>query len=253
MCTPMGQQIYKLPEQAFPRSEYEDFFKRRGQSYTGFDFSFLPRATFDDTPEQRQKQYEELWAEGDFKFWMGTYHDMLFSKEANFEAYRFWRDKTRAKIQDTQVADLLAPMEPPHPFGCKRVSLELNYFEIFNEPHVTLIDTSDKGTPIQEITEKGIKTTETEHEFDVILCATGYDFLTGSLTQIDIRGSTGEGLGERWKDGVKTYLGLSMSGFPNVRSCLLSVMRRLLTRACAALFPIRPTSSNRLLQWADVC
>jgi cation diffusion facilitator CzcD-associated flavoprotein CzcO len=220
----MRQEDYELPEQAFPRSEYEDFFKRRRQCYTGFDFSFIPRATFDDTVEQRQKQYEELWAEGDFKFWMASYHDMLFSREANLEAYKFWHDKTRAKIYDTQTADLLAPVEPPHAFGCKRVSLELNYFEIFNEPHVALVDTSDKGTPIQEITEKGIRTTEKEHEFDVIICATGYDTLTGSLTQIDIRGSSGESLGERWRDGVKTYLGLSMSGFPNVSSCLFSVI-----------------------------
>ena len=224
MYTPMGQEDYKLPEQAFPRSEYEDFFKCRRQCYTGFDFSFLPRATFDDTPEQRQKQYEELWSGGDFKFWLATYCDMLLSREANLEAYKFWRDKTRAKIHSTQIANLLAPMEPPHPFGCRRVSLELGYYDIFNESHVTLVDTSDKGTPIQEITNKGIRTTEKEHEFDVIVCATGYDTLTGSLTQIDIRGPSGESLGERWRGGVKTYLGLAMSGFPNVSFGPLSVL-----------------------------
>jgi cation diffusion facilitator CzcD-associated flavoprotein CzcO len=45
-----------------------------------------------------------------------------------------------------------------------------------------------KETPIERITPKGIKTTEKEYEFDVIIYATGFDALTGALTQIDIRG-----------------------------------------------------------------
>ncbi|KAF2185110.1 cyclopentanone 1,2-monooxygenase [Zopfia rhizophila CBS 207.26] len=214
MSLPMKQIDYNLPEQALPKPKYPDFFHHRTDSFSGFSFNFLPRSTFDDTPEKRSETYESLWAEGDFKFWLATYYDMLFSEEANREAYNFWRDKTRAKIHDSKIADILAPMKQPHAFGCKRVSLENGYFEIFNEPHVKLVDM--RTTPIQELSETGIKTTEEELEFDYIICATGYDAITGGLAQIDIRGPSGESLKEHWKDGAKTYLGMSVAGFPNM-------------------------------------
>jgi cation diffusion facilitator CzcD-associated flavoprotein CzcO len=216
MSLPMAQVDYDLPKQALPRSEYPNLFAGRTDSFSGFSFNFLPRSTFDDTPEERLKQYEDLWSEGDFKFWLATYYDMLFTKEANFEAYKFWRDKTRAKINDTKVADILAPMEQPHAFGCKRISLENEYFQIYNQPNVSLVDVSSSGTPIEAITERGIKTTDKEHEFDFIVSATGYDAITGGLTQIDIRGPSGKSLSDHWKDGAKTHLGLGASGFPNM-------------------------------------
>jgi hypothetical protein len=210
----MKQVNYEPFEHPIPKSEYPNFFSHRVDSFGGFSFNFLSRATFDDTPEDRIKTYESLWAEGDFKFWLATYHDMLFNLDANREAYNFWRDKTRAKIHDSKIADILAPMEQPHAFGCKRISLESGYFEIFNSQHVELVDTS--ATPIVEITEKGVKTSAKEMEFDYILCATGFDAVTGGLTQIDIKGTSGETLKEHWQDGAKTYLGLAIAGFPNL-------------------------------------
>jgi cation diffusion facilitator CzcD-associated flavoprotein CzcO len=216
MSLPMGQVDYKPPEQTLPRAAYPDLYDGRKDSFSGFNFNFLPRATFDDSPEERQKTYEALWSEGDFKFWLATYYDMLFTKEANHEAYKFWRDRTRAKIDDTKVAEILAPMEQPYAFGCKRISLENGFFEIFNQTNVTLVDVSKKGTSIEEITPKGIRTAEKEHEFDFIVSATGYDAITGGLAQIDIRGPSGESLSEHWKDGAKTYLGMAVSGFPNM-------------------------------------
>ncbi|KAF2019096.1 cyclopentanone 1,2-monooxygenase [Aaosphaeria arxii CBS 175.79] len=217
MSLPMRQVEYVPPEQYFPKPEYPALFEGRTDSFSGFAFNFLPRSTFDDEPEERAKTYEKLWAEGDFSFWLATYYDMLFTKEANNEAYKFWRDKTRAKINDPKVAEILAPTEQPYAFGCKRISLEQGYFEIYNQPNVSLVDTSSKGTPIVEITEKGIKTSEKEHEFDFIVCATGYDAVTGGLCQIDIKGPSGVSLKEHWSEsGAKTYLGLGSSGFPNM-------------------------------------
>ncbi|CAN9404124.1 unnamed protein product [Alternaria alternata] len=213
---PMGQTDYALPKQAHPKPKYPDLFAGRLNSFAGLDYSFLPRLTFDDTQEQRIKLYEELWREGDFKFWLATYHDMLSDKEANHEVYKFWRDKTRARINDAKVADILAPMKQPYAFGCKRISLENEYFEIYNRTNVSLVDVSDKGTPIQEITKKGIKTALREYEFDYIISATGYDAITGGLKQIDIRGLLGKSLSEHWNNGTKTYLGMAAAGFPNL-------------------------------------
>ncbi|ETS75433.1 hypothetical protein PFICI_12377 [Pestalotiopsis fici W106-1] len=211
---PMVQANFHGDKQNHPREEYPRLFKGRTECFTGFDFHFLGRNTFDDDPETRQKVYEDLWAHGDFHYWLATYNDMLFNDEANREAYNFWRDKTRAKINDPRVQDILAPMEQPYPFGCKRISLEQGYFEIFNEPHVNIVDVN--ATPIKEITEKGIKTSEKEHEIDVLITATGYDAVTGGLTQIDIRGATGQSLRDYWKDGAHTLLGITVAGFPNM-------------------------------------
>lgn len=216
MSLPMAQVEYDLPKQALPKPEYPALFSGRTDSFSGFSFNFLPRSTFDDSPEERQKTYEELWSKGDFQFWLATYYDMLFAKEANNEAYKFWCEKTRAKINDPKVADILAPKEQPYAFGCKRISLENGYFEIFNKPNVSLVDVSKNGTSIEEITEKGLKTTEKEYEFDYIVSATGYDAITGGLAQIDIKGPSGESLKEHWKDGAKTYLGMAVPGFPNM-------------------------------------
>ncbi|ORX97615.1 hypothetical protein BCR34DRAFT_496742 [Clohesyomyces aquaticus] len=221
MSLPMRQVDYNDHDHGYPKSGYPEIFSQRTTSFGGFDFNFLPRATFDDTREKRLQTYEELWAEGDFKFWLATYHDMLFSLSANHEAYTFWRDKTRAKIRDPVIADMLAPMDQPYAFGTKRISLETGYFEIFNQENVHLVDVN--ATPIQEITELGIKTSEKEMEFDYIICATGYDALTGGLAQIDIKGrsspsrtSRPESLKEHWENGTLTYLGLAVSSFPNM-------------------------------------
>lgn len=75
-----------------------------------------------------------------------------------------------------------------------------------------------KKAPIEEITSKGIRTTEKEYELDVIVFATGYDGITGSLFKMDIRGKDGISLKEKWENGVKTrtYLGLTTAGFPNM-------------------------------------
>ena len=192
MALPMRQVQYNPPTQALPREAYPDLFAHRKDSFSGFSFNFIPRTTFADSAEQRRHVYEKLWAKGDFQFWLATYCDMLFDRQANAEAYKFWRDNVRDRVHDARLKDMLAPMQQPHAFGCKRVSLETGYFEIFNQDNVTLVDISEAGTPIKSITGQGIRTRDREYVFDVIICATGYDAVTGGLTQIDIRGPTGE-------------------------------------------------------------
>lgn len=214
LALPMKQVEFAADEQNFAKENYSELFAQRSQSYGGFSFNFNPRATFDDSPEQRYATYQQLWDEGDFHFWLATYHDMLFSWDANKEAYNFWRDKVRARINDPRLREILAPEIQPHAFGCKRISLENKFYEIFNQPNVSLVDMN--ATPIVEVTEKGIKTTEKLWEFDYVVCATGFDALTGGLNEIDIRGRSGQKLIDKWHKGVKTYLGLAVSQFPNM-------------------------------------
>jgi cyclohexanone monooxygenase len=109
---------------------------------------------------------------------------------------------------------MLAPKEPLHPYGAKRPSLEQNFFEIFNQPNVSLVDL--RKTPIEKVTPSGIKTAVGEHDLDVLVLATGFDAVTGGLTSIDIRGVQGETLREKWAKGVYTHLGMATAGFPNL-------------------------------------
>jgi cation diffusion facilitator CzcD-associated flavoprotein CzcO len=71
-------------------------------------------------------------------------------------------------------------------------------------------------TPIERITPRGIKTTEREYEFDIIVYATGFDAVTGAYDRIDFQGVGGLKLRDKWADGPVTYLGMLVHGFPNM-------------------------------------
>jgi cation diffusion facilitator CzcD-associated flavoprotein CzcO len=93
-------------------------------------------------------------------------------------------------IANPELHEIFAPSEQLHPFGCKRVALENGFYEMFNQPNTSVVDML--RTPIVSITENGIMTSDnTEHEFDYIICATGYDTITGGLKEIDISGVGG--------------------------------------------------------------
>ncbi|KAK7464822.1 hypothetical protein VKT23_006028 [Stygiomarasmius scandens] len=46
--------------------------------------------------------------------------------------------------------------------------------------------------------------------------ATGFDGLTGAFTNIDIRGTDGTTIKEKWAKGCHTNLGMTVAGFPNM-------------------------------------
>lgn len=214
LALPMQQRKLDEEGQRRMKSTYPEIYRKRRETFGGFDFSGILKSALDASPEEREAVYEELWAKGGFHFWAGTYMDVLMNEAANRTAYDFWRDKTRQRIADPELAEKLAPMEPPHPFGVKRPSLEQWYYDIFDQDNVTLVDLRE--SPIERICETGIRTTSGEHELDLLVLATGFDAVTGGLTQIDIRGSMGQSLAEKWKSGVRTQLGIASAGFPNL-------------------------------------
>jgi cyclohexanone monooxygenase len=214
LCLPMNQKRLDAAANQRLRESYPEFFRKRAESFGGFEYDVNPKSALAVSPEERKASYEELWALGGFKFWLGNYSDMLFDDAANLTAYEFWRDKVRARIKNPAVAEKLAPTKPPHPFGVKRPSLEQWFFDIFNEDHVELVDL--KESPIQSVTPTGVQTRDREHPLDVLVMATGFDAVTGGLINIDIRGTDGATLREKWKKGVRTYQGLTNAGYPNM-------------------------------------
>jgi len=194
------------------KASYPEIFEKCRNSFGGFIHDFHQQSALDVSAEEREAFFEKSWNEPGFGFWLGSYSDILTNHEANEIVAKFVRKKIRARIKDPAVADMLIPTS--YAFGTKRVPLESGYFEAYNRDNVHLIDV--KKSPIECFTETGIKTGDAEFEFDVIIYATGFDAVTGTLNRIDIRGKDGLALKDKWADGPSTQLGMLSVGFPNL-------------------------------------
>jgi len=214
LALPMRQRKLDAVEQTRTKAEYPALFQKRRESFGGFEITRREQSALEVSDEERRAHYEDLWQKGGFHFWAGTFNDILTDERANRTAYEFWRDKTRARIKNPRMREKLAPMEPPHPFGVKRPSLEQWYYEVFNQDNITLVDLKEE--PILEIVPQGVRTVGKLHEFDILVLATGFDAVTGGLMQIDIRGAGGRTLTQKWSEGARTHLGYAVAGFPNL-------------------------------------
>jgi cation diffusion facilitator CzcD-associated flavoprotein CzcO len=215
LALPMRQGSISKEEQQAAKSGYPQFFKDRLSTFAGFPYDFVPRKTFDDSPEEREAFFEHLWQNGGFEFWLGTYKDMLFDMKANRAAYDFWCKKTRARINDPKIRDIMAPLEPPHPFGTKRPSLEQNFYEQFNRPNVHVCDIT--ANPVREVVPEGIITQDGKlHELDIIALATGFDSVTGGMKNMGLKDIHGTTLADSWANGTYSYLGMTRAGYPNM-------------------------------------
>ncbi len=141
-----------------------------------------------------------------------NYADLLFNEAANDEWGEFIAGKIRGIVEDPETAERLIPKD--HRFGEKRPPFVTGYFEAFNDPKVSLVDLRE--TPIVRLTDTGIETTDGVREFDIVVWATGFDFGTGALSRMGIRGRDGLELMAHWADGPSTFLGLQTRGFPNL-------------------------------------
>ena len=161
--------------------------------------------------DDRNRRYEEAWQEGGPTI-QTSFMDLMISPEANETAAAFVRAKIDELVQDPATAERLKPKE--FPLGSKRVCVDSDYYVTFNRENVTLKDV--KSDPIVRITPAGVRTQNEEIELDVLVFATGFDALTGSLDRIHITGKDGATLKDTWAAGPRTYLGLSVAGFPNM-------------------------------------
>ena len=194
------------------KSRYAEIYARCAGTPGWFIHAPDPRKTLDVPPEERQAFWEKLYAEPGFGIWMANFSDILVDEKANAAISEFIAGKIRQRVKDPTVAEKLIPKD--HGFGTRRVPLESGYFEAFNRENVVLVDLNE--TPIERITPDGIKTSEKEHEFDILVYATGYDGVTGAFDRIEFRGPGGVRLRDVWADGPRTYLGQLIDGFPNL-------------------------------------
>ena len=211
-CTPLHNGPISAAEMEAIRKDYPSIFQRCRETAACFLHTTDSRGTFEVSPEEREAFWEYLYASPGFAPWLGNFRDMLVEREANALFSAFVAEKIRRRVRDPKVAEMLIPKD--HGFGTRRVPQETHYYEVYNQPNVELISILE--TPIERITQIGLRTTEREFEFDIIVFATGFDAITGSFDRIDIRGRGGEKLRDRWKGGPSTYLGVMIDGFPNL-------------------------------------
>ena len=197
-------------EQAEIKKHYPEIRARAKKTRNGVDHSPNPAAAVETAEDERLVEFESRWAAGGLGF-LGAFSDLLGDHEANAMAAEFVRSKIREKVEDPEVARLLAPRST---FGCKRLCVDIGYFETFNRPNVTLVDVS--GSPIERMVPEGLVVGGDVYAFDTLVLATGFDAMTGALDRIDIRGRDGLTLKDKWREGPRMYLGLASAGFPNL-------------------------------------
>ncbi|MBV1914427.1 MAG: NAD(P)/FAD-dependent oxidoreductase [Pseudomonadales bacterium] len=168
-----------------------------------------PAAEF--SKDEAESHLESVWKTGGLGV-LSAFSDMVLNNESNEVAAEFIRDKIRGMVDDPAISEKLAPTS--YPLGTKRPCVDTGYFDVYNRDNVSLVDINDEA--IETITSDGIKTTAHDFKVDNIVFATGFDAMTGALLKMDIRGRDGYTLNEKWEAGARTYLGLSMAGFPNL-------------------------------------
>lgn len=213
-CLPMVQRDWGSKNESW-KTYYTSLFKEGRNSGSGFPGEAPKRSIHDVPEEERERYFNDLWTRGGFNYLLGQYPDVVADPKANMIAYDFWRRKVLARLTDPKKSAIMAPEKPPYYIMTKRTPLEQDYYEILNQPNVELVDLN--ATPLKTFTEKGMLMSDGKlHEMDVLVLATGFDSITGSLTNMGLKSKDGVDLKDLWKDGVFTYLGLTVAGFPNM-------------------------------------
>jgi cation diffusion facilitator CzcD-associated flavoprotein CzcO len=211
-CAPLHNGEISADEMADVKRRYGEIFATCARTPGGFIHEPDRRPFFEVPREERLAKWEKLYGEPGFGIWLANFRDIFMDEEANAEFSEFIADKIRSRVNDPVVAEKLIPRD--HGFGVQRVPLETGYYEAYNRDNVHLVDLQE--APIERIAPTGIRTTERDYEFDIIIYATGFDAVTGAYDRIDIRGVDGQPLREKWRDGPVTYFGMQVAGFPNM-------------------------------------
>jgi cation diffusion facilitator CzcD-associated flavoprotein CzcO len=213
---PMRNSDISCEEMQQIRDDYPNIFRRCKASPMGFQYIPDSRKTLELSKEEREVFWQDLYARRGLVKWLGNFRDIFTSKEANDLFSAWMADKVRERVANKTIAEKLIPTD--HGFGTRRVPLETNYYEVYNQPNVQLVDL--RADPIERIQATGVKTSREEYDLDILIYATGFDALTGSYEQIDFQGLSGNQLSSKWEDGPKTYLGITVEGFPNMFNVL---------------------------------
>jgi cation diffusion facilitator CzcD-associated flavoprotein CzcO len=210
-CLPARNRRLTDDEKTEMKAHYREWRQAAKISGFGVPIEAPTQSALEVTDEERDKTFEDAWESGSLVNLLASYTDIAINQEANDTAKRFIHAKIRGLVHEPQTATDLCP---EYPVGTKRPCLDTEYYETYNRDNVALVNL--QRTPLVGLTERGVRTSDQEHEFDAVVFATGFDAMTGSLTNVDIRGRDGVVLKDTWSAGPRTYLGLGSVGFPNL-------------------------------------
>jgi cation diffusion facilitator CzcD-associated flavoprotein CzcO len=210
-CTPLRNSPLSKEEMEEIRGTRKELLAHVKTTPFGFIYSPVERDGVQDAPEDREAFLEKLYSTPGYGIWLGNYRDIITCRETNDFVSKFVARKIRQRVKDPKVAEKLVPK---HPFGSKRIPMETNYYEAYNRENVHLVDV--KEDPIEAVTPTGLKTRSAHYDLDMIIYATGFVGVTGAIERIDFKGKQGVRLADVWDVGPVTYLGLQVSGFPNL-------------------------------------
>ncbi len=208
---PLNNGLISNEEMADIRRRYDEIFDACARSPGGFEHEPDRRGFYEVSREERLELWDKLYDSPGFGIWLANFREIFTDEVANAEFSEYIAERIRRRVKDPKTAEKLIPKD--HGFGVQRVPLETKYYEAYNRPNVKLVDLRE--TPLTRVTETGLRTTERDYEFDIIVYATGFDAITGAFDHIDIRGTDGQTLREKWRDSCSSYLGMMVHGFPN--------------------------------------
>jgi cation diffusion facilitator CzcD-associated flavoprotein CzcO len=192
------------------KADYKGFRDRCGKQFGAFAATPATQSALGVDEVERRAGFDAAWARGGLAF-QGAFYDLSYDLAANDLAMAYFRDKIHEIVSDPDTA---AKLMPKQRFATKRLCIDNDYYATFNRPNVSLVDL--QATPLTTVDATGVRTSDGEYPLDVLVLATGYDAMTGSLLRMDIRGRDGLKLGDAWAEGPHTYLGLGVVGFPNL-------------------------------------
>ena len=181
--------------------------RRRG----GWPFATTKLRANEASAEERQARYEEMWALGGMNLMINSYVGAIVDVDLNNEISDFVRGKIRQTVKDSATAEKLMP---DYHIGTKRIILDNGYFETYNRDNVSLVDL--RSDPIASFATDGVRTQRQEIQLDMLVLATGYDAVSGSMLNLNPRGRNGMPLQQKWAERFDTHLGISVAGFPNM-------------------------------------
>ena len=131
---------------------------------------------------------------------------------SDYKKMNFIRARAEEVVKDPTVAESLKPWYRQF---CKRPCFHDEYLDTYNRDNVTLVDTQGKG--VDSLTQTGVKVGDTHYEVDCLIFATGFEVGTTFTRRAgyDVVGRGGQTLSEHWRDGLRTFHGLTSRGFPN--------------------------------------
>lgn len=211
---------YSVPAANAPLTDEEDravkatYAERRAltrNSPTGLGFVPEGKRALDVPKDERDAAFERNYHRLGFGFAL-TYADILLDAGANKAASDFLRGKIAERVGDPAIAAKVVPTT--HGFGTRRPTVDSGYYEALRRPNVSLVDI--RATPITGFDATGLQTGDTHHDLDMVIFATGFDAVTGSLLKPTIIGRDGVTLREKWVAGPLTQIGVATAGFPNM-------------------------------------